>query len=191
MINDRHIEAIRPSVEHVRRNIDALGDLEGESHFLREAVREACIAALEGHRGVGAVVVQNNTIRGRGHNRMADHNDPLYFIGHAEIAAIQSYHENVPLVDRAPGDARIYTTREPCPMCTFAAYNAGIPASIAGSLDTYGGQLISNPGLMVPAWRGFFKWTGTHHRLVDAPEVLLDASLRIWNISKGIVQRDD
>ena len=187
MRNWKHRERVSPSVEKLRQDVDALGELKGEAYFLREAIKEACIATLEGHRGVGAVVVQNDAIHGRGHNKMADLQDPLYFVNHAEIDTIRDYHENIPLIARDAGGARIYTTREPCPMCTFAAFNAGIPASIAGSIDETGGQLISNANLVVPAWASYFRWTGTHHRLAHAPEELLHASKRIWDISKGRV----
>ena len=89
--------------------------------FMRAALEEARIAALNGDTPIGAVITRENNIIARAHNqRMA----LLSAIAHAEITAIKSACETVG--DWRLDDCDIYITIEPCPMCAGAIIQARI-----------------------------------------------------------------
>ena len=83
--------------------------------WMKEALTEARLAIEHGDTPVGAVIVMNGEIIGRGHNRREVDHDPS---AHAEILALAQ-------AGKAIGDwrlngAEMYVTMEPCPMCAFA-----------------------------------------------------------------------
>lgn len=87
-------------------------------------------AALRGEVPVGAVVVQDNAIVGRGGNAPIAHNDPT---AHAEIAALRD-------AGRTLGNYRLagcslYVTLEPCVMCAGAMMHARIKRLVFGARD--------------------------------------------------------
>ena len=99
-------------------------------YFMQMALREAEIAFDELEVPVGAVVVRDNIIIGRGHNRTESLKDAT---AHAEILAITSAAEKV-------GDWRLencilYSTVEPCAMCAGAAVLARIKTIVYGAKD--------------------------------------------------------
>lgn len=65
----------------------------------------------------GAIVVKDNEIVGRGHNRVATENDPT---AHAEVVAIRDACKNLGTFQLT--GCTLYTTCEPCPMCLGAIY---------------------------------------------------------------------
>ena len=69
----------------------------------------------------GAVVVKDNQVVGRGHNRVTSVNDPT---AHAEVCAIREACKNLDTY-RLEG-CEIYTSCEPCPMCLAAIYWAHV-----------------------------------------------------------------
>jgi tRNA(adenine34) deaminase len=86
-----------------------------ESHWMQEALNEAKIAFEENEVPIGTVIVLDNKIIGRGHNRTETLKDPT---AHAEIIAISAaanYLNNWRLTDTS-----VYTTVEPCLMCAGA-----------------------------------------------------------------------
>ncbi len=90
--------------------------------FMREAIR----LSLEGMRKnaggpFGAVIVKDNQILGKGHNRVIDTNDPT---AHAEVVAIRDACKNIGHFNLS--GAVIYSSCEPCPMCLAAIYWARI-----------------------------------------------------------------
>ena len=86
---------------------------------MHEALKEAKLAFEEGEVPVGAVIVKNNRIIGRGHNRVEALKDPT---AHAEILAITSAANT--LGDWRLNGCTIYVTLEPCPMCAGAIWVA-------------------------------------------------------------------
>jgi len=87
-------------------------------YFMGEAIKEA-IKGMNANEGgpFGCVIVKNDQIIGRGHNRVTSTNDPT---AHAEVMAIReacSQLNNFQLED-----CIIYTSCEPCPMCLGAIY---------------------------------------------------------------------
>ncbi len=102
---------------------------------MREALNLARMAANADEVPVGAVVVMNGMIVGRGRNTPVLSGDPT---AHAEIAAIRE-------AARETGNYRLtgadlYCTLEPCPMCAGALVAARIQRLIFGARDLrYGG----------------------------------------------------
>jgi tRNA(Arg) A34 adenosine deaminase TadA len=141
---------IKEPLENIRRSIhiDISTD---EERFIKAALDQAFLAAESGTYGIGAVVVDTKAkeIKGRGHNKMNDDNDPSFFIQHAEIDALRNYFVNN---GRSVKDIVVYTTLEPCPMCTIALLNAGVKRVVAGASDR-SGQLISHPNDISPYWK--------------------------------------
>ncbi len=98
--------------------------------FMREALRLAEAAERAGEVPVGAVVVVNGEIAGRGWNEPISRHDPT---AHAEMNALRaaaSAVENYRLVD-----ATLYVTLEPCAMCAGALVNARIRRLVFGARD--------------------------------------------------------
>lgn len=106
--------------------------------FMKAAIAEAELARDEGEIPVGAVVVLNDKIIGRGHNRVEALNDPT---AHAEIIAITSACTF--LSDQRLKDATLYVTLEPCPMCAGAIMLSRIKRCVYGAPDPIMGSLGS------------------------------------------------
>ena len=79
---------------------------------------------------VGAVVVYNDKIIGRGHNQKEQLNDPT---AHAEIIAITSAASTIN--DWRLSNSFLFVTKEPCPMCAGAILNSRVKAIIYGLHD--------------------------------------------------------
>jgi len=92
-----------------------------EETWMAEALAEARLAAAEGEVPIGAVVVCEGRIVGRGRNARERLRDPT---AHAEILALQEAARTLGRW-RLTG-AAIYATLEPCPMCAGALVNARI-----------------------------------------------------------------
>jgi tRNA(adenine34) deaminase len=106
--------------------------------FMKEALSLARIAADLGEVPVGALVVHEDRVIGRGYNLKERSGDPT---AHAEIAAIREAAEAV-------GDWRLeqtalYVTLEPCAMCAGAIVNARIPLVVYGCDDPKAGAVKS------------------------------------------------
>lgn len=101
---------------------------------MREALAFARIAYAEQEVPIGAVVVREGRMLGRGRNRRERLADPTH---HAEIEAIREAAREVGTW-RLDG-ATLYTTVEPCPMCAGAAVNARIARIVYGCTDPKAG----------------------------------------------------
>ena len=91
-------------------------------NFMNEAIKEAK-KGIENNEGgpFGAVIVKNNKIIGRGHNRVILNNDPT---AHAEIEAIKDASKNINNFDLS--GCEMYVTAKPCIMCFGAIHWARI-----------------------------------------------------------------
>jgi tRNA(adenine34) deaminase len=96
-------------------------------HYMREAIAEAAAAGALGEVPVGAVVVVDGKIVGRGGNRRESARDPT---AHAEMIAIRQAALAVGGW-RLVG-ATLYVTQEPCPMCAGAIVNARVERVVFG-----------------------------------------------------------
>jgi tRNA(adenine34) deaminase len=106
--------------------------------FMREALKEADRAGATGEVPVGAVVVVDGAIVGRGHNRPIVSNDPT---AHAEIVAIRDAAAT--LGNYRLTGAVLYVTVEPCVMCIGAAVHARIATLVYGAPEPRAGAVES------------------------------------------------
>ncbi|MFC7682216.1 tRNA adenosine(34) deaminase TadA [Paenibacillus sp. GCM10028914] len=103
-------------------------------YWMREAIAEAQKAEELGEVPIGAVVVHNNEIIGRGHNLRETTFDAT---AHAEMVAIREASRHLGAWRLL--DCRLYVTLEPCPMCAGAIVQSRVPQLIYGTLDPKAG----------------------------------------------------
>src|SRR4029077_12565755 len=89
--------------------------------FMLEALELARAAQAAGEVPVGAVVVKNGVVIGRGYNQPITSHDPA---GHAEIVALRAAAQC--LRNYRLNDCELYVTLEPCAMCAGAMLHARI-----------------------------------------------------------------
>lgn len=110
---------------------------------MRQALDLAQQAASIEEVPVGAIVVANGEVIGRGFNCPIDSNDPT---AHAEIVAMRDAANN--LGNYRLSGCELYVTIEPCTMCLGAMVHARIKRVIFGALEPRAGAFASNPMLM-------------------------------------------
>ena len=103
-------------------------------YWMEQAFREAEIAYEKGEVPIGAVVVHQNMVIGRGHNLTETLQEPT---AHAEMIAITAAADH--LGSRRLLDTVLYVTLEPCPMCAGAVVLARIPVLVYGASDPKAG----------------------------------------------------
>jgi len=102
--------------------------------FMREALELARAAAATGEVPVGAVVVKDGAVVGRGYNRPVAGRDPT---AHAEVTCLRDAAERIGNYRLA--DCVIYVTLEPCAMCAGAIMNARVSRLVYGAADPKSG----------------------------------------------------
>ena len=85
-----------------------------DEDYMRLAIQEARLALKEGNRPIGCVLVLNNKVVSKGHNKIYSSHNRL---AHAEIIALETAKDTL---FENMGKATLYTTYEPCPMCLGA-----------------------------------------------------------------------
>lgn len=95
--------------------------MKNDEYFLKKALKEAEKAYHDGEIPVGAVIVLNDKIIARGHNKRDKSN---VVTNHAEIIAIERANKKVK--NWRLCDCILYTTLEPCNMCKEVIKNAKI-----------------------------------------------------------------
>ena len=105
---------------------------------MRQALEQALEARRRGEVPVGAIVVIDDTVVGRGFNQPIGSHDPT---AHAEIVALRD-------AGRAVGNYRLtgatmYVTIEPCQMCVGAMINARIARVVYGAREPKAGAIES------------------------------------------------
>jgi tRNA(adenine34) deaminase len=102
--------------------------------FMREALALARQAADAGEVPVGAVVVKDGAVIGRGHNRPVSGQDPT---AHAEVMAMRDAAARLGNYRLTGCD--LYVTLEPCVMCAGAIMHARISRVVYGAADPKSG----------------------------------------------------
>ena len=107
--------------------------------FMRAALNEARLASDAGEVPVGAVIVLDGEIVGRGFNQPISASDPT---AHAEIVALRE-------AARALGNYRLvgatmYVTIEPCLMCVGAMVHARVETLVFGAPEPKAGAVVSS-----------------------------------------------
>lgn len=119
--------------------------------MMEEALALARQAAHSGEVPVGAIVVRDGQIIGRGANRPLESHDPT---AHAEIIALRQAATALGN-DRLTG-CELWVTLEPCAMCAGAIAHARIARLYYGADDPKGGAVTHGPRL--------FDQPTVHHR---------------------------
>ena len=138
---------------------------------MQAAIDEAREGLREGGIPIGAVLVQNGRIIGRGHNRRVQDNDPII---HAEIDCLRNagrigtYRTTI-----------LYSTLMPCYLCAGAVVQFGIPRVVAGESRNFPGAV------------DFLKEHGVDVIDLDSMECkemmreFISANPRLWNEDIG------
>ncbi len=128
------------------------------NYFMDEALKEAYKAFEKDEVPIGAIVVLNNEIIGRGHNLTETTKDAT---NHAEIIAMKEAYKKV-------GDWRLencylFSTIEPCVMCSFASVLSRIDTIVYGAKnEKFGGidSIVNIPSIK-----------GLNHKLNIIPSI--------------------
>ena len=101
-----------------------------DESWMRHALELAARAEAEGEVPVGALVVRDDTVLGKGWNRPIAARDPT---AHAEMLALReaAAHSG----DYRLGGATLYVTLEPCAMCVGAMFHARVRRVVFGAAD--------------------------------------------------------
>jgi tRNA(adenine34) deaminase len=116
--------------------------------FMRLALEQARMAEALGEVPIGAIVVLNGSVIGRGHNLNLTSADPT---AHAEVVALRDAGKSVS--NHRLGGCELFVTIEPCAMCAGAMVHARIKRLIYGALDAKAGavqsvmQVLNHPQL--------------------------------------------
>ena len=113
--------------------------------FLRAALDEARGGLQEGGIPIGSVLVYQDGILGRGHNRRQQAGSVVL---HAEMDALERAGRQPAAVYR---DCTLYTTLSPCAMCSGAILLYGIPRVVIGENRTFVGEedLLRSRGVII------------------------------------------
>ncbi|MGE4266226.1 MAG: nucleoside deaminase [Deferribacterales bacterium] len=109
-----------------------------DERFMLMAIEQAKMAETEGEVPIGAVIVYNGEVIGRGYNRK---NSGKSALKHAEIVAIED-------ASKVTGDWRLdecslYVTLEPCLMCAGAIIHARVRNVFFGTTEPKFGGVVS------------------------------------------------
>ncbi len=146
--------------------------------FMRMALQEARAASDEGEVPVGAIIVHEGRVIGRGHNACERLQDAT---AHAEIVAITA-------ASQALGSWRLeactlYVTLEPCPMCMGACLNARVPRVVYGAFEPKAGACGSVVDLRAPP--------GYNHRIEATSGVLgSESAMLLKSFFRALRERD-
>ena len=136
-------ESLAGELEEVSQTVARTDEL-----WMEEALRCAQRALEAGEVPVGAVVVCEDRIVGRGANRSIADSDPT---AHAEIVALRAASATVG--NHRLVDCELFATIEPCPMCAGALVHARIKRLVYGADDPKAGavhsviQVVNHPQL--------------------------------------------
>jgi tRNA(adenine34) deaminase len=114
----------------------------GDEEFMRQAIAEAQAARADGEVPIGAVIVLDGEVKGRGRNAVIRANDPT---AHAEIVALREAARSVENY-RLTG-ATMYSTIEPCAMCAGAIVHARVARLVYGARDEKAGAVDTHFGI--------------------------------------------
>ena len=143
-------------------------------HFLEAAISEAKSGLKEGGIPIGSIIVHNDKIIGRGHNKRIQKGSVVL---HAEMDALENAGRQRSSIYR---NCVLYTTLSPCPMCTGAILLYGIPKVVVGEHTTYMGaeDLLRQKGVEVVVVNNV--------ECIEMMERFIKANPRLWNEDIGV-----
>ncbi|AVB75543.1 nucleoside deaminase [Methanococcus maripaludis] len=141
--------------------------------FMDEAIKEANLGLKEGGIPIGAVLVYENKIIGRGHNRRVQNNSSIL---HAEMDALENAGR---LTSNIYKNCELYTTLSPCIMCSGAVLLYKIKKVVIGENKTFLGaeDLLMNNGVAVEVLND--------ERCVKMMEEFIGNNPKLWNEDIG------
>ena len=142
--------------------------------FMQAAIEEAEAGLAEGGIPIGAVIVHNNRIIGRGHNRRVQQGSAIL---HGEMDALEHAGRQPASVYR---EAVLYTTLSPCPMCSGAILLYGIPRVVIGENRTFLGEeeLLRSRGVHLEVLQD--------ERCIRLMERFIAEKPELWNEDIGV-----
>lgn len=141
---------------------------------MQEAINEAKIGLSEGGIPIGAVLVIDREIVGRGHNKRIQKNSPTL---HAEMDCLENAGRLTP--DQYQ-KATLYTTLSPCDMCSGAILLYKIPKVVIGENKTFLGN------------EEYLKSRGVELQVMNIPELInlmtdfINSNPKLWNEDIGV-----
>jgi cytosine/creatinine deaminase len=141
--------------------------------FMHEAFLEAEKGLSEGGIPIGSVLVRNNEIIGRGHNRRIQENSVIL---HAEMDALQNAGR---LTAAEYKKCTIFTTLSPCSMCSGAILLYKIPEVVIGENLTFMGEeeLLKSRGVKVKVLQ--------NKECINLMENFIRSNPELWNEDIG------
>ena len=142
--------------------------------YMRAAIEEARQGLLEGGIPIGSVLVCQDRIIGRGHNRRVQQGSTVL---HGEMDALENAGRQPAAVY---GNSTIYTTLSPCSMCSGAILLYGIPRVVIGENKTFTGEeeLLRSRGVEVTILQ--------EPECIKLMEDFIAANPKLWNEDIGV-----
>lgn len=116
-----------------------------DDFFMRQAIQQARYALDMGEVPIGAIIVCNGIVVGRGHNMVETLADAT---AHAELQAITAATSSIG--GKYLKDCTLYVTLEPCPMCAGACYWSQLGRVVYGAEDVKRGYRRTNETMLHP-----------------------------------------
>jgi len=159
---------------------NSVGSAQDRQHdrYVAICVKEAIAAAREGNFGVGACLVNpEGEVVVRGHNRMFW----PYFRSdmHAEMIVMSQWEDDHPEVKAMDGFS-LFTSLEPCPMCTVRLLNSGVSHVLFGAVDLKTG-LATRATVLGPSWA--LMSSGDLFSQADCSDILRDVALGVFLVT--------
>jgi cytosine deaminase len=142
--------------------------------FLAAAIAEAEAGLAEGGIPIGSVLVYQNKIIGRGHNRRVQKKSAVL---HGEMDALENAGR---LTAAVYSKSVIYTTLSPCSMCSGAVLLYGIPRVVVGENKTFMGEeeLLRSRGVVVDVVQD--------PRCIELMQEFIRRNPTLWNEDIGV-----
>lgn len=142
--------------------------------FMQAAIEEARQGLAEGGIPIGAVIVHQGRIIGRGHNRRVQKGSAIL---HGEMDALENAGRQPAAVYR---ESVLYTTLSPCPMCSGAILLYGIPRVVIGENRTFMGEeeLLRSRGVQLEVLQD--------EQCISLMEQFIAEKPQLWNEDIGV-----
>jgi creatinine deaminase len=141
--------------------------------YMQAAIEEAQKGLAEGGIPIGSVIVHNNKVIGRGHNRRVQSGSPIL---HGEMDAFENAGRQSAQTYR---ESTIYTTLSPCSMCSGAIILYGISHVVIGENHTFMGEeaLLKSKGISIEVLQ--------NQECINLMRDFISAKPQLWNEDIG------
>jgi len=147
--------------------------------FVRMAIDEADKGGAEGNSAVGSIIVESGAVIGVGRNTAITANDPT---AHAESVALR---ETAVALGRSDfSGCVLYTTFQPCPMCSGAIMVSGISTVVMGARPNPGESAYGKFSM-----EKLFQECGWGNKIEVVTEILVEECWKVrrdWAIENGL-----